>query len=85
MNKNEFFSFVRHIFRNGFKRTLNENDIYDVVKVCESEKLGNRLENAWSVECKKEKPSFIWTLLKCFGVEYVYIGFHQFTYSLLLL
>lgn len=68
------------MFRIGIKRDLVENDIYDVVNVCESKKLGDDLESAWKVECKKEKPSFLRMLIRVFGKEYFIIGAIQLFY-----
>lgn len=79
------FSFTRDIFRIGLKRDLQEDDIYEVLNNCDSEKLGDLLEVEWQKETLKKHPSLTKVFIRLFGWEYLIIGLNQFVMNTILL
>lgn len=62
------------MFRDSFRRELNEENVYEVLENCQSKNLGDRLENEWKKEMENQKPSLFNALLRMFGFEYLIIG-----------
>ncbi|XP_071052810.1 probable multidrug resistance-associated protein lethal(2)03659 isoform X1 [Onthophagus taurus] len=71
------FLFTYPIFKKGIKKELEEDDIYELLKGYESEKLGSKFENQWKKELKNPKPSLLRVLFGVFGVEYMTCGLIQ--------
>lgn len=61
----------------SLKKDLKEPDIYDVLKICDAKKLGDRLEKEWAKEYTKKHPSLFKALYRMFGFEYFIIGLNQ--------
>jgi hypothetical protein len=65
---------MRKLFWDGFKKELNEDDIYEVRPSYQSQKLGNKLEKHWD---KQKAPSLLLLLWRCFGKLYLIIAISQ--------
>ncbi|CAG2062685.1 unnamed protein product, partial [Timema podura] len=66
--------------RKGYKKDLEEKDLYTPLKNDHSKIIGDKLEKAWSNEHKNaikagRAPRLSWTLVKTFAWELVYLGF----------
>lgn len=72
------------MYYNGFKKDLQNKDIYKVMDRCKSVTLGDRLEQSWNEEVKKKRASLIWTLTKVFGKEYAIYGLIHFFFKTLI-
>ncbi|PSN42283.1 Multidrug resistance-associated protein 4 [Blattella germanica] len=71
------------LFKKGYTKELAEEDLYNPLKIDESEYLGNRLEKQWerqvklSRESKGRKPSLLKAIVRAFPWEYTKLGlFH---------
>lgn len=63
-----FLRYTLGLFKKGFKKELEEDDIYEVVKSCKSKKLGDLSENQWM-----KATSIMRLLLRRFGIQYLII------------
>ncbi|KAJ9591425.1 hypothetical protein L9F63_002031, partial [Diploptera punctata] len=73
------FSWTRELFKKGYRKDLEVDDLYDVLEEDRSDLLGNTLERVWNQELKlakkrKKKPSFLKVLVKCFGPKAMFLG-----------
>ncbi|XP_048247853.1 ATP-binding cassette sub-family C member 4-like isoform X3 [Haliotis rufescens] len=74
-----FFWWLNPLLKTGYSRQLETEDMYNVVEQDASSNLGNRLEDEWKKEIKKQKetgkkPSLMRALARCFGVQYMLLG-----------
>ncbi|XP_060072940.1 ATP-binding cassette sub-family C member 4-like isoform X1 [Ylistrum balloti] len=73
-----FFWWLNPTFTTGYKRRLEVEDLFNVVKQDSSEELGNKLEREWEKELKKQetggKPSLLRALIRMFGFQYMLLG-----------
>ncbi|XP_052777823.1 ATP-binding cassette sub-family C member 4-like [Mya arenaria] len=74
-----FFWWLNPLFRKGYARQLEVDDLYNVVAEDQSDTLGDKLEKEWAKEVKKSgagrgKPSLFWALFRMFGLEYILFG-----------
>ncbi|RZC39500.1 ABC tran domain containing protein [Asbolus verrucosus] len=71
-------SYTTDLFKKGFRKDLEEDDLYEVLTSCRSKNLGDQLEKQWEIEKKKfKKPSLIRVLCSCFGKTYLLFGLMQ--------
>ncbi|XP_044266082.1 ATP-binding cassette sub-family C member 4-like [Tribolium madens] len=71
-----FYSFA--LFKKGFKKELDDDDIYEVLSSCRSKQLGDQLEQQWQLDKKKnKKASMVRVLWACFGKTYMMFGVMQ--------
>ncbi|XP_060522347.1 ATP-binding cassette sub-family C member 4-like [Cylas formicarius] len=68
------FSYTGGLFKKAIKRDLQEKDIYEVIKPCNSKKNGDCFEKAWKKETLRPKPSMVHLLWTCFGIKYAILG-----------
>ncbi|XP_052217717.1 ATP-binding cassette sub-family C member 4-like isoform X4 [Dreissena polymorpha] len=73
------FWWMNPLFKNGYERQLEVEDMYNVVNEDQSETLGNRLEEEWAKEVERTKggkrqPSLFRALFRMFGFEYLLLG-----------
>ncbi|KAF5303204.1 hypothetical protein FQA39_LY10117 [Lamprigera yunnana] len=68
------FLFTLPIFRNGFKKDLEENDIYEILPDFCAHKLGNQFETLWIQQQEKSKSKLLYCLFKILGLRYLTIG-----------
>ncbi|KAJ8929217.1 hypothetical protein NQ314_018096 [Rhamnusium bicolor] len=67
-----FFCWLLPYFVKGFKRELNEDDMYETLEKDESKRLGDKLEAAWNYQvAHKKNPSLWMALLKIFRREII--------------
>lgn len=67
------------LFKTGYKKVLETEDLFDPLKVDESSLLGNRLEKRWNIELENSKkwkrnPSLLKTIFRTFLWEYFVLG-----------
>ncbi|XP_078402042.1 ATP-binding cassette sub-family C member 4 isoform X2 [Cetorhinus maximus] len=78
-----FFCWLNPLFRIGYKRKLEENDLYKVLPEDGSERLGEELQRHWDKEVQKAKnqariPHLTKAILKCFWKSYIILGAFTF-------
>ncbi|KAF5303208.1 hypothetical protein FQA39_LY10121 [Lamprigera yunnana] len=66
--------FTLPILRKGFKKELEENDIYEIMPDFSADKLGNQFEALWIQEQEKSKSKLVSCFFKIFGLRYLVIG-----------
>ncbi|CAH1104965.1 unnamed protein product [Psylliodes chrysocephalus] len=73
-----FFTYTIELFRKGYRKTLDVDDLYNPIKSDRSTLLGDRLERKWNKHLKKcnktKKPSLLKALIATFWPEYLYLG-----------
>ncbi|XP_071159454.1 ATP-binding cassette sub-family C member 4-like isoform X3 [Mytilus edulis] len=73
-----FFWWLNPLFKIGYQRRLEVDDMYNVCEQDSSDNLGDRLEKEWNKELRKKqsggKPSLLKCLIRMFGVEYALLG-----------
>lgn len=80
-----FFRYTGSLFRKAYKNDLEEEDLYEVLRKCASKRCGDKLEQKWLLEKKKEQPvSIIRLLWKRFGVRYLLYGFIDLVWKLII-
>ncbi|XP_072883234.1 ATP-binding cassette sub-family C member 4 isoform X1 [Hemitrygon akajei] len=78
-----FFCWLNPLFKIGYKRRLEENDLYKVLPEDGSEKLGKELQRHWDNEVQKAQkqvrnPHLTRAILKCFWKSYIILGAFTF-------
>ncbi|XP_077583755.1 ATP-binding cassette sub-family C member 4-like [Stigmatopora nigra] len=78
-----FFCWLNPLFRIGYKRRLEENDMYKVLPEDASDRLGEELQWFWNQEMKmatkeQRQPELTTALIKCYWRPYVLIGVYIF-------
>lgn len=72
------FSWVTPLFRKGYRRTLQVEDLYACPKWERSEKKADRLQTEWDKEIRQMKhgkhPSLLKAIFRAFGFTYVMIS-----------
>lgn len=66
-----FFWWMKDLFKLGLKRSIEEEDIYCVLKQHQSEEILETFTDAWNLELKKEKPSMLKVFFKIYGLSVV--------------
>ncbi|XP_035659576.1 multidrug resistance-associated protein 4-like isoform X1 [Branchiostoma floridae] len=75
-----FFWWLNPLFKTGYKRTLQEDDMYNVLYEDSSQKQTEDLEREWqkeldqAKESSKRPPSLRWALFRVFGVKFLLLG-----------
>ncbi|XP_035600972.2 ATP-binding cassette sub-family C member 4-like [Oncorhynchus keta] len=74
-----FFCWLNPLFRIGYKRRLEEDDMYKVLPEDGSEKLGEELQSLWDHEVQKaakdlRPPKLTKVLIKCYWKPYAVLG-----------
>ncbi|XP_076168369.1 ATP-binding cassette sub-family C member 4 [Ptiloglossa arizonensis] len=70
------------LFKTGYKKVLQRNDLYDPLKTDRSNILGDRLEKRWNIEVEnskkyKRRPSLLKAIFRTFLWEYFILGLMQ--------
>lgn len=70
------------LFKTGYKKVLESEDLFDPLKVDRSGLLGDRLEKRWKIELEnakkwKRNPSLLKTIFRTFSWEYFLLGMIQ--------
>ncbi|XP_053404593.1 ATP-binding cassette sub-family C member 4-like isoform X3 [Mercenaria mercenaria] len=78
-----FFWWMNPLFKKGYARQLEVEDMYNVTVEDQSDRLGETLEKEWRKEMNKSKggkrkPSLFKALFRMFGLEYILLGFVLF-------
>uniref|UniRef100_A0A669EIC6 Multidrug resistance-associated protein 4 n=1 Tax=Oreochromis niloticus TaxID=8128 RepID=A0A669EIC6_ORENI len=74
-----FFWWLNPLFRAGYKRRLEEDDMYQVLAEDRSEKLGQDLQRIWDHEVQRatkelRKPQLTGVIVKCYWKAYAVLG-----------
>ncbi|KAK6278318.1 hypothetical protein J4Q44_G00391670, partial [Coregonus suidteri] len=74
-----FFCWLNPLFRIGYKRRLEEDDMYKVLPEDGSERLGEELQRHWDHEVQKaakelRPPKLTKVLIKCYWKPYAVLG-----------
>uniref|UniRef100_A0A3P9CNU7 Cystic fibrosis transmembrane conductance regulator n=1 Tax=Maylandia zebra TaxID=106582 RepID=A0A3P9CNU7_9CICH len=74
-----FFWWLNPLFRAGYKRRLEEDDMYQVLAEDRSEKLGQDLQRIWDHEVQRatkelRKPRLTGVIVKCYWKAYAVLG-----------
>ncbi|XP_029371553.1 ATP-binding cassette sub-family C member 4 isoform X1 [Echeneis naucrates] len=77
---NIFFWWLNPLFRTGYKRRLEEADMYEVLAEDRSERLGQDLKRYWDVEVQKatkemRPPRLGRVIIRCYWKPYAVLGF----------
>lgn len=73
-----FSRYTIPLFKRGFKKDLEEDDLYEVIKTCRSKDLGDKLELQYEIDKKHHKnPSLVRALWGVFGKTYIWLGIAQ--------
>ncbi|XP_030210095.1 multidrug resistance-associated protein 4-like isoform X2 [Gadus morhua] len=78
-----FFCWLNPLFRIGYKRSLEQEDLYNVLPEFRSKTLGLTLQSYWDEECLKsakelKKPSFCKAVIRCYWKSYSLLGIFTF-------
>ncbi|XP_057709527.1 ATP-binding cassette sub-family C member 4-like isoform X2 [Corythoichthys intestinalis] len=78
-----FFCWLNPLFKTGYKRRLEENDMYKVLPEDASDRLGEELQWYWNHEMKiaikeQRQPELTRALINCYWRSYVLIGIYIF-------
>uniref|UniRef100_A0AAY4E1J1 Multidrug resistance-associated protein 4 n=1 Tax=Denticeps clupeoides TaxID=299321 RepID=A0AAY4E1J1_9TELE len=74
-----YVSWLNPLFRIGYKRRLEEGDMYRVLPEDGSERLGEELQSYWDCEIQKadkelRKPKLTKAIIKCYWKSYAVLG-----------
>ncbi|KAL7370299.1 hypothetical protein ABVT39_025137 [Epinephelus coioides] len=74
-----FFWWLNPLFRTGYKRRLEEDDMYEVLTEDRSENLGDDLQRYWDHEVQKatkelRKPGLTKSIIRCYWKPYALLG-----------
>ncbi|XP_039997776.1 multidrug resistance-associated protein 4 [Xiphias gladius] len=77
---NVFFWWLNPLFRVGYKRRLEEDDMYEVLAEDRSERLGQDLQRYWDQEVQKatkemRTPRLTRVIIRCYLKPYAVLGF----------
>ncbi|KAL6254634.1 hypothetical protein P5V15_013941 [Pogonomyrmex californicus] len=77
------------LFKTGYRKVLESEDLYDPLKTDRSKLLGDRLEKRWRIELENSKkwkrsPSLLRTIFRTFLWEYFLLGLIQILNELVL-
>ncbi|KAK7893416.1 hypothetical protein WMY93_022568 [Mugilogobius chulae] len=74
-----FFWWLNPLFSIGYKRPLEEDDLYEVLPEDRSQHLGQELQRHWDQNVQnaksKQSPSLIRALIRCYWKSYAVLGF----------
>ncbi|XP_042368760.1 ATP-binding cassette sub-family C member 4-like [Plectropomus leopardus] len=75
-----FFWWLNPLFRTGYKRRLEEDDMYEVLTEDKSDNLGQELQRYWDYEVQKatkelQTPRLTKAIIKCYWKPYGVLGF----------
>nr|XP_020443413.1 LOW QUALITY PROTEIN: multidrug resistance-associated protein 4-like [Monopterus albus] len=78
-----FFWWLNPLFHTGYKRRLEEDDMYEVLAEDRSERLGQDLQRYWDLEVQKatkemRSPRLTKAIIRCYWKPYAMLGFFTF-------
>lgn len=68
------FWWLRKIFYRGYRRPVNEEDVFACLKEHESEVIHEQFKVLWTEEKVKKKPSMLKVFFKAFGARTLFWG-----------
>ncbi|XP_050297884.1 probable multidrug resistance-associated protein lethal(2)03659 [Anthonomus grandis grandis] len=78
------FSYTGGLFRKAYKKELQDEDIYEVIKRCKSERVTNKFEKSWQKQIRKNgKCSLLSLLWKNFGTKLFLLGVLQLIWKMI--
>lgn len=64
------------MFKKGYNKDLEDEDIYEVITCCNSHRCGDNLEKQWAFENKQDNSPSIYNLMwNRYGFRYIFVGF----------
>ncbi|XP_057653050.1 ATP-binding cassette sub-family C member 4-like [Diorhabda carinulata] len=83
-----FFTYTVDMFKKGYRKVLDVDDLYNPIRSDRSALLGDRLEKKWNKHLSKpnkteRRPSLLKTLVATFWPEYLFLGCILVTMDLL--
>ncbi|KAJ8965825.1 hypothetical protein NQ314_003892 [Rhamnusium bicolor] len=76
------FAYTGGLFKKANKKELEEEDLYEVLKCCSSQRCGDKMEKQWMLECKKGTPSIIRLIWSLIGYRYLFLGVINLTWTI---
>lgn len=64
-----FFRWLKDLFAIGLKRSIEEDDIYEVLDGMRSDKITKKFVKSWDEELQKESPSILRVIYKLYGFK----------------
>lgn len=77
------FRYSRKLFVKGFKKDLEDDDLYEVIKPCKSKRWGDKMEHAYKAQEAKTNPSTVRVLWDIFGLRYIGLGLINLFWTLI--
>uniref|UniRef100_A0A0U9HY72 Putative ABCC protein n=1 Tax=Chrysomela populi TaxID=154003 RepID=A0A0U9HY72_CHRPP len=78
------FLYTRKLFRSGFKKDLEDDDLYEVIKQCRSKKCADHLEAAFKAEGHKRSHASVFRVIwNCYGIRYLILGVCNLSWKLI--
>ncbi|CAG9833829.1 unnamed protein product [Diabrotica balteata] len=76
-----FFGYTYDLFKKGFSKTLEVEDLYNPLKIDRSKVLGDKLQRNWDRQLEKAKrtnsePSLIKAIVQTFWVDYLILAIY---------
>ncbi|KAK9745323.1 ABC transporter transmembrane region [Popillia japonica] len=75
------FAFTWDTIKKGYRKDINEDNIYKTLKKHDSNILADKLEEEWKKESKVREPTIFKILLKVFGKQYFAFGLIQLLFK----
>lgn len=75
------FRFTWDTIKKGYRKDINEDNIYKTLKKHDSNILADKLEEEWKKESKVREPTIFKILLKVFGKQYFAFGLIQLLFK----
>ncbi|GFN98114.1 cystic fibrosis transmembrane conductance regulator [Plakobranchus ocellatus] len=73
-----FFCWLNPLFKKGYKRSLEDTDLYNVCPEDASDYLGEKLKTEWDKQLERQErgkePSLLRALAATFGLQYMLLG-----------
>uniref|UniRef100_A0A672ZRQ8 ATP-binding cassette, sub-family C (CFTR/MRP), member 4 n=1 Tax=Sphaeramia orbicularis TaxID=375764 RepID=A0A672ZRQ8_9TELE len=87
--QNEIVRWLNPLFSTGYKRSLEEDDMFEVLAEDKSERLGHELQSYWDQSVQKanknmQAPSLSKAIIQCYWKSYAVLGFFTLVEALCL-
>ncbi|CAG9817571.1 unnamed protein product [Phaedon cochleariae] len=78
------FIYTRKLFKAGFRKDLEDDDLYEVIKQCQSKKCADKLESAFKAEGNKNSNTSVFRVIwNCYGIRYLILGLCNLSWKLI--
>nr|CAH7736267.1 unnamed protein product [Callosobruchus chinensis] len=76
------FGYTGTLFAKGFKKDLEDDDLYEVVKCCQSKRCADRLEHAYKAGGKRKRRNVYKIMWDTYGIRYIILGIFNLIWKL---